>query len=53
VDINKLEEIKEKIILLGESIQTRKSMGQKGRQFVIENFNWTHCVEKQISSYTN
>jgi starch synthase len=46
VPLGEAEQISEKIILAWENLNDLKEMGDKGRQYVIDNFSWSHVVDK-------
>lgn len=58
VESENIEQLKEAIYTLVMNEQLRKEMGRNGRMFVLEQYNWTRCVEKmnriysQITNYT-
>jgi glycosyltransferase involved in cell wall biosynthesis len=45
VPLGDAEQISEKIILAWENLNDLKEMGDKGRQYVIDNFSWSHVVD--------
>lgn len=51
VDINELELVVEKILELGTQPELRKKMGQAGRLFVNDNYEWNHCGDKMEALY--
>jgi glycosyltransferase involved in cell wall biosynthesis len=45
------EDAAEKMILLVDDIKLREKMGRKGREFVIQNYNWDNSVSQMIKIY--
>ncbi len=43
----------QKIQLLIDSEELRKTMGMAGREFILKNYVWEDCVSKMISEYQN
>lgn len=47
-DSNAIADALEKLIV---DKNLRESLGNKGRQFVVEQYSWNNCLEKMITSY--